>query len=84
MKVFKLDFSFFCGVSWAYEEVEITAISRIQLMKAFLNETRYLATNFGGKSKKETVKDLWSKYGKWISEEDLTFPIILKRNRQWS
>ena len=73
MKVFILEFSFFYGVSWTMKDITITATSKIQLIKAFISETVYLAG-------RETRRDIWNKNKSYINEEILTFPIITSKD----
>jgi len=77
MKVYQLEFSFFCGTVWRRVTVEITAISKIQLMKEFLKQTKYI-NNYGREfpNKKEAIKFLWDYCRRFIEEKELTFPIV--------
>lgn len=69
MKVYKLEFYFFCGSQWAKLNVTITAINKFQLIRVFLNETLYYNGN-------KTIKQLWKESEKDIIIENLKFPII--------
>jgi hypothetical protein len=78
IKVYILEFGFFSGVDWKQVDVEITAKTKIQLMKAFLTETKtlnnYSILKYG--SKKEAIKDLWNKNKGHIKEVELIFPLV--------
>ncbi len=82
MKVYKLDFYYFDGVNWETKYIEITALSKIQLMKAFLNEVRWLHPNRNVTQKQE-IKDLWNKEKKYITEETLIFPIVVDKTQSY-
>lgn len=72
MKVFILEFNFFCGAHWENIDIRITAQTKVQLIKAFLMETYWMNENRSGKTKKE----LWQECNQRIQEDDLKFPII--------
>ena len=74
MKVYKIEFRYFDGSIWSYKNVEITALTKIQLMKAFLNEVHCLHSS--DKLQKTAIKEVWDTYKKYIIEEVLNFPII--------
>lgn len=69
MKVYTLEFNFFCGVSWSNKTVKITALNRFQLIRAFLDESRWM-------NERRTQKELWKHNEKYIVEDKLTFPIV--------
>ena len=73
MKVYKIEFRYFDGSIWDYKDVEITALTKIQLMKAFLNETRWISRV---SDKKIAIKSLWNYCKINIEETTLNFPII--------
>ena len=72
MEVYKLEISFFDSSLWEHRAIEITAINKFQLIKTFLNETKYHHSHF----LKRTQKDLWNENKMNIELVDLTFPII--------
>lgn len=71
MKTYTLEFNHFCTVSWEHKEVTITALSMIQLIRAFINEMRW---------SKDNKKAVWNKNSRWIAHETLTFPIITSKS----
>lgn len=79
MKVFVLEFSFFCGGAWTNKTVEITATNKVQLMKAFLREARFVNGEARYERRKKTPKDVWNEYKSNIREEILTFPIVTEK-----
>lgn len=76
MKVYKLEFRYCDAVEWGYYSVQITAISKLQLIKSFIKECKYIHHLYTKLSKKQLIKDAWNTYKKDIVEEDFTFPII--------
>jgi hypothetical protein len=78
IKVYVLEFSFFSGVAWKQVDAEITAETKIQLMKAFLKEMECLNqySHVRYASQREAIKDLWNKNKGYIKETELTFPIV--------
>ncbi len=74
MKVYKIEFRYFDGSIFDYKYVEITALTKIQLMKAFLKETRWIS-RYSDK-RIVAVKNLWNCCKINIEETTLTFPII--------
>jgi hypothetical protein len=77
MKVYELEFSFFCGTVWRQVTVEIIAISKIQLMREFLKQIKYISQySLEFDTKKEAVKHCWNWHKKYIKEKELTFPIV--------
>jgi len=73
MIVYKLEFKFFCGVSWSNKTIYITAINKFQLIRVFLIETLY----YKGR---KTIKELWRENEKYIEITTLTFPIVTERD----
>lgn len=67
IKVYKLEFRHFDTVKWLNKTVHLTATSKIQLIRAFLEEMQDSLDN---------LKDTWKKYEKDIEESILKFPII--------
>ena len=68
MKVFILEFEYFDGANWSQTHVEISATNKVQLIKAFLNETIVVHH--------ETQKELWNRVKHNIEEGELKFPLI--------
>jgi len=75
LKVYQLDFSYFCRASWDSEDVNIIAETREQLKEAFFKATKHISS---GKFENCVLsqKDLWSKVNKNIEVKTLNFPII--------
>lgn len=69
MKVYTLEFNFFCEVNWSNKTVKIVASNKFQLIRAFLYESQWM-------NERKTQKELWKSNEKYIVEEELTFPII--------
>lgn len=78
IKVFELEFDMFDGVEWRNVTVNITAISKIQLMRSFIDETRYI-TGSGVETQKQTIKRIWNIVKKDIHEDMIIFPIVRKK-----
>lgn len=73
IEVYVIEFTYFDGVSWETKSVEITALSIYQLMKAYLNETRWLSASG---NEREARKRIWELSKKYIQKTTLEFPII--------
>jgi len=76
IKTYNIEIDFFSCSEWKNVSIEIISISKIQLIRAFLNETYTINDiySFKPKSIKELQKELWHKTK--IHEEFLEFPII--------
>jgi len=78
MTVYKLKFTYFDGVEWTLLTKEIVALNLFQLMKCFLKETEFQNETIWkeGQRLSKTQKDLWCQVKKYISKEELTFPLV--------
>lgn len=72
MKVFILEFSFFCGVNWKNVDFEITAISMEELEESVKKELENMHSNM-------CIEEKWNLIKKNVVEKELTFPIILQK-----
>jgi hypothetical protein len=72
MKVFILEFSFFCGVNWKNVDFEITAISMEELEESVKKELENMNSNM-------SVEEKWNLIKKNVVEKELTFPIVLQK-----
>lgn len=75
MKVYQLEFDYFCGASWEYEDVNIIAENRNQMKEAFDKATKHISSR-KFENDNEARKDLWNKVEKNIEVKTLNFPII--------
>lgn len=75
MKVYQLEFDYFCGVAWETETVNIIANSRRQMKEAFLEATQFIASS-RNLTKWEEQEELWNKVEQHIQVKTLDFPII--------
>lgn len=76
MKTYNMDITYFDGCEWKYVTKTIVATTMIQLIKTFISETHCLHENSFTKSRKEIIKELWNYSKKFITQEELTFPIV--------
>ena len=72
MKVFILEFSFFCGVNWKNVDFEITAISMEELEESVKKELENINSNM-------CIEEKWNLIKKNVVEKELTFPIVLQK-----
>ena len=72
MKIFVLEFSFFCGVNWKNVNFEITAISMEQLEESVKKELEYMSSNV-------SIEEEWNRIKKNVVEKELTFPIVVQK-----
>ena len=72
MKVFILEFSFFCGVNWKNVDFEITAISMEELEESVKKELENMNSNM-------SVEEKWNLIKKNVVEKELTFPIVVQK-----
>ena len=74
MKVYIIEFSYFDAAEWKYIQKTIKALSKIQLIRAFLDETKYAKRMGHCKSLKECQKYIWNKSE--VVQSKLVFPLI--------
>lgn len=74
MKTYNLEFQFFCASIWKRKYLQITALSKIQLIRAFVTETEYIFDY--QKKEKQLRKECWNECKLRIIEKELQFPII--------
>ena len=72
MKVFILEFSFFCGVNWKNVDFEITAISMEELEESVKKELENMNSNM-------CIEEKWNLIKKNVVEKELTFPIVVQK-----
>lgn len=72
MKVFILEFSFFCGVNWKNVDFEITAISMEELEESVKKELENIHSNM-------CIEEKWNLIKKNVVEKELTFPIVVQK-----
>lgn len=72
MKVFILEFSFFCGVNWKNVDFEITAISMGELEESVKKELENMHSNM-------CIEEKWNLIKKNVVEKELTFPIVVQK-----
>jgi predicted small metal-binding protein len=72
MKVFILEFSFFCGVNWKNVDFEITAISMEELEESVKKELENMHSNM-------CIEEKWNLIKKNVVEKELTFPIVVQK-----
>lgn len=72
MKVFILEFSFFCGVNWKNIDFEITAISMEELEESVKKELENMHSNM-------CIEEKWNLIKKNVVEKELTFPIVVQK-----
>lgn len=72
MKVFILEFSFFCGVNWKNLDFEITAISMEELEESVKKELENMHSNM-------CIEEKWNLIKKNVVEKELTFPIVVQK-----
>lgn len=72
MKVFTLEFSFFCGVNWKNVDFEITAISMEELEESVKKELENMHSNM-------CIEEKWNLIKKNVVEKELTFPIVVQK-----
>lgn len=72
MKVYKLEFTYFDGVQWEDIEVSIIALSKISIMRSFIDAT-YFAHHFSMDTKAYR-NYIWNSVKSYIAEEELEFP----------
>lgn len=72
MKVFILEFSFFCGVNWKNLDFEITAISMEELEESVKKELENIHSNM-------CIEEKWNLIKKNVVEKELTFPIVVQK-----
>jgi len=79
MKIYKIEFRYFDGASWANVEKQIYASSIFQLIRTFIYETSCLNEEIYCKELKnfrsKTKKDLW----KEIKIEEIKFPLVIEK-----
>ena len=73
--IYKLEVDWFCASAWDDKCIEISAISKIQLMKTFLHETQWCGCK-NGMTIKETQRSIWNNHKQYLEETTLSFPII--------
>ena len=74
MKIFKVEFTMFCGVEWNIVDYEIIASSMAELEDAVMDELQWM-------SEEITEKQKWNIIKKNIVEDYFKFPIIIKNRR---
>lgn len=72
MKIFVLEFSFFCGVNWKNVDFEITAISMEELEESVKKELENMHSNM-------SIEEEWNRIKKNVVEKELTFPIVVQK-----
>lgn len=74
-KVYKLEFTYFCNANWKYKTIEITALTKISLMKEYLKETRAMRDdNLIGR--KFAIKRFWENIIKDIEHINESYPKV--------
>jgi hypothetical protein len=72
MKIFVLEFSFFCWIYRKNVNFEITAISMEQLEESVKKELEYMSSNV-------SIEEEWNRIKKNVVEKELTFPIVVQK-----
>ena len=77
MKIYKLEFQYFSGCDWKNNDVEITTVNKIQIIRAFINSTSDIHNKYEYTSEKQLRKDLWNECKSDI--EEINLPLIIKK-----
>ncbi len=82
LTVFNLEFDIFDGSAWENVTINITAETKIQLMKTFLNEVRCMHEQRAGETRRQSIKRKWNDNKRFITTDILTFPIVTVKSRR--
>jgi len=74
--VFELEFDMFDTVMWREKTVNITGLSKIDVMRVFLTETKHMRIWTQHMSHRQAIKLEWDSIKHNIIKSSLSFPIV--------